>query len=217
MAPEGFWQTTFGLREAIVLVVRDGSGESLERARRFLTYWDDSTDPQLRPAIDLTKAAVDILAGDLDAAYVQARQVIEASSAYLLWGLKVCAEAAAWQRDPDRVDETLQSLDGSDLTGRYVAALRAYLVGARCALAGDRDGAAAAFTEALDHLERVGTADELVVARTTFAALVGLDHPGAAAAADEAHRWIGEVGATHYLDIYGAGLPPAAQRSAGTA
>jgi class 3 adenylate cyclase/tetratricopeptide (TPR) repeat protein len=217
MAPEGFWEAAFGVREAIALAIRDGSRAELERVRRLLTYWDDSTDPQLRPAIDLTKAAVDILAGDHDAAYRRAREVIETSNAYLLLGLRVCAEAAVWQRDPDRVSETLQTLDGSDLTGRYVAALRAYLTGARRALAGDREGGAAAFTEALGDLERVGTADELVVARTTFAALVGLDHPGAAAAADEAYEWISEAGAALYLDIYGAGLPPGAQRATGTA
>jgi class 3 adenylate cyclase len=217
MVPEGFWQTAFDLRESIIVIIRQGALEEVERARELLTYWDDSTDPQLRPAIDLTKAAVDVLAGDWDVAYRRARDVIDASSVYLLWGLRVCAEAAAWQRDSERVADTLERLTASELTGRYAGALRAYLAGAGHALRGDRTAAAEAFAEALDALLRVGTADELVMARTTFAALVGRDHPGAAAASDEAHRWIVDVGATRYLDLYAAGLPPATRSATGTA
>ena len=66
-------------------------------------------------------------------------------------------------------------------------------------------------------INRVGTRNTIVTAQATYGALVGLDHPGAAAAAGDARDWITETGSLVYLGMFADGLPVAEERAAGTA
>jgi hypothetical protein len=134
-----------------------------------------------------------------------------------MWEVWIMIRAAAWLRDPGRVAETADVFERLELIGPLAAALRSMLEGVGRALAGDREAAAAAFMKAADLLRRYGDAEKLFTTLATFAALVGQDHPEAAAAAREAQEWALETRANCLRQVYADGMPPPATDAAGTA
>ena len=71
----------------------------------------------------------------------------------------------------------------------------------------DLDRAAERFAVLIDLWGPVVVEEDMAIAQTTFAMLVGRDHPAAAQAAREAYRWLAETGTTCFMDVWADGLP----------
>lgn len=92
-----------------------------------------------------------------------------------------------------------------------VTAMRDIVAGSIAAIEGTRDEAIAAFARALEF--RFLRLDRAVV-QALYATVVGRDVPEARTASDEAHATLTEIGATAYLELFAAGMPPADERKA---
>jgi hypothetical protein len=212
-----FWEQVFTWREAETAYHTDPSPEAFSRAWEVVAYWDDSTDPQLRPIMDMVKSDIALYSGDWGDAYRRAADVMARSDLQPMWSLWNMAIAAAGLRDADRLEEAGRLLDDQGLSGAFARSLRAYLAGASAALRGDTNEAASLLERSLEDLHRVGTPKEIVATQATYGALLGLDHAGAAAAAGEARDWIAQTGSHVYREMFGDGLPAAEERATETA
>ncbi len=205
-----FFRQVWVMRREWIEVMR-GDPDAPERAREAMSWWDDQQDPQLRTLIDLGKATLEAILGDFDHGYELAEAIYQTTESFkpdCLWTL---AHSAAWARDRDRLLTTLELLNESMPAGRYGTAIGALARGALAAVDGNLDEAVAHFEIALEEGERISEGAELTMARLTFAALVGFDHPAAAEAGAAAAAWIDATGTTLFRTTYAEGLPSAAK------
>jgi class 3 adenylate cyclase len=202
------WHNVYRLTLATEEMYRHPSPGVFDRARRILSHWEDSTDPQMRSMVDAVHAMIDVLVGDIDAALARSMPSDLGTDA-----MAAVVAASMWSRDPLHLQRALTYVEGLPMQGRFTGAVRGLLVATLEAVEGRTDAAVSGFTAAIDTLDAVGTGMDRVQARALFAATVGLDRPEAAAAARDALEWIRSVGAHQLERAWAAGLP----REAGVA
>ena len=193
------------------------ASDAFDRIMEALAFYDDETDPQLRWGIDQAKCQAYKLVGRWDEAYDLGMQI---DHIYTGVGLFESAQAAAWTRRLDRVDEVLAKFEENTNKGLLLDGLELYLRATRAALSGDLDEAADLFTSLIELFEPVVAEEDLAMVQATFAMLVGRDHPAAARAAQDALDWLIATGTTCLIDVWADGLPVQGDRPgdlAGTA
>lgn len=195
-----WWNAT---RAAIEL--RKGGGlEAFERTLAALAFYDDETDPQLRVGIDQAKCQAYKCVGRWDDAYDLGVQIDHINAGA---GIYEAAQAAAWTRNAGRIEAVAALAAENTNQGVLVDGVKLYIDGIRAALSGDLDHAAGRFAVLIDLWGPVVVEEDMVIVQTTFAMLVGRDHPAAAQAAREAYRWLAETGTTCFMDVWADGLP----------
>jgi class 3 adenylate cyclase/tetratricopeptide (TPR) repeat protein len=208
-----FWQTVYELVRMKIALLR-GTSDDFDRAYLLQSKMAESVSTTLTHYVDLGMAEIDLLRGDYEAAYDRASRVPDQE---VFGAVLIGAQAAACARRPDWIGAMVERLRGSSAKGRAATGLRHLVAGIAAALGGAQEDAVRKFRDGLQIWRRVAAEMNLARAQAIFGALVGLDHPEAAAAAAEARRWITECGAHRLLDLWSAGLPPAdeANRQAG--
>jgi hypothetical protein len=176
-----------------------------------LSLYDEETDPQLRPSLDQAKCQALKVMGRWDEAYAVAMQIDHLMTAV---GVYEAAQAAAWTRSLDRIEEVARKFGENQDKGVLPEGLGLYIEAIRSALSGDREHAAQLFVELIDLFEPVAVEEDMAIIRTTFAMLVGQDNPAAARAAQLAHDWLTSTGTTCFFDVWADGLPDEAQLEA---
>ena len=179
-----------------------------EAARRSV----DDADPQSRASAPVARARLNLLTGRLEAAYDDVVSVEEAHR--YPDHLAVAMVAAAMLGDIDRLEVVAEALRSIPARGRMLGSLNSAASGALAALRGHTDEAVTDFSSALAfrylRLDRANL-------QALFATMVGREAPEARKASDEAFDVLTRAGATAYLDLYAAGMPPdEAQRAAGS-
>ncbi|NQV05544.1 AAA family ATPase [bacterium] len=210
-----FWQMLLGWRVAEIDLLRGPSPEGVAEIERIMSYWDDSTDLQMRALNDIGKAGLDFLAGDYEGAFQKAAAMAEGGGADFvdLEAARLMAVSAAQLRDPAAASKAVAALDRTGQVGPYAAGLRAFTHAVNQALGGDSAAAAGSFGTAIEILDRVSVATDRFITRATYAALIGPDHPGAATAAAEAQKWLDESGNVLFAQLFAAGLPSGTEQS----
>jgi hypothetical protein len=169
----------------------------------------DEADPQSQASVPVARARLHLLTGRFQAAYDDVLSVDEAQR--FPDHLSAAMVAAAMLRDIDRLEVVAEGLRTSPARGRMLGSLRNAVSGALAALRGHTTEAVADFSRALVfrylRLDRANL-------QALFATLVGREVPEARKASDAAFEVFTEVGATAYLDLYAAGMPPAEERQA---
>ncbi|HET7678079.1 MAG TPA: adenylate/guanylate cyclase domain-containing protein [Candidatus Limnocylindrales bacterium] len=152
-----------------------------------------SSDPQAGAQTAAWRAAIALIAGDLDAA-VRGVEIHRGEPYYATAGLITAGHAAAWRRDAAMLARVLEEMEAIGLRGRYVDASRRTFTAARAALEGRAEQAGQQFLSAAAEWRDLGLPLGLVFNQLSFAALVPAD-PRAAEAAIEAREISQRLGA----------------------
>jgi tetratricopeptide (TPR) repeat protein len=191
--------------------VERGDASAVDPAFEAVRRSVDDADPQSQASVPAARARLNILTGHFEAAYDDVMSVDEAHR--LPDHLAIAMIAAAMLGDSERLKVVAEGLGASPARGRMIGAMDSAVSGGLAALLGRADEAVAGFSRALAfHFLRLDRAN----LQALFATLVGRQVPEARKASDAAFEVFTEVGATAYLDLYAAGMPPTdAQRAAG--
>jgi class 3 adenylate cyclase/tetratricopeptide (TPR) repeat protein len=195
----------------LVVRVEYGDAAAIDAAYDALRRSVDEEDPQSQASVPLTNARLKMLTRELEASYEAAMSVD--GEHRLPDHLAVATVAAAMLGDPNRLEVVLEELASCKARGRMVAAIHDAASASIAALRGHAEAAVAGFNRALSfpflRLDRAAL-------QALFATLVGRDVPEARQASDDAYEVLSQIGATAYLDLYAAGMPPAdEERAAG--
>jgi hypothetical protein len=187
--------------------VERGDAAAEDPAYHAVSRSVDDANPQLRAAVSIAKARLDLLTGRFEAAYEGAMGV--EAELRLPEHLAVAAEAAALLRDSQRLETVGRALESGPDRGRMVGSIRSEVAAALAAVSGRTDEAVAGFSRALEfgylRLDRAKL-------QALFATLVGRGVPEAREASDSAFDVFSEVGASAYLRLYSAGMPQAGEQ-----
>ncbi len=209
-----FWKAWWAATRAAIDLRTVGAADAAERSLAALAFFDAETDPQLRAGVDQAKCQVFKCVGRWDEAFDLGMQVDHINTGI---GLYEAAQAAAWTRRLDRIEQVAVALSENTNKGLLMDGLAMYVEGSQAALNGDVDHAADLFTSLIELFEPVVLEEDLAMVQTTFAMLVGLDHPAAANAAQAAYDWLASTGTVCFMDVWAEGLPPrAVQEGAAT-
>jgi tetratricopeptide (TPR) repeat protein len=189
--------------------VERGDADAVDPAYAAASSSLDEANPQSRGGVAIARAKLDILAGRFESAY-DGLMGVEVALRYPEH-LAVATVAAAMLGDLERLETVAAAVESSPARGRILGSVAATVAGAQAAIRGNADQAVAAFTSALAfrylRLDRANL-------QALFATLVGRDVREARQASDAAFELLTEVGATAYMDLYAAGMPPASERRA---
>lgn len=189
--------------------VEYGDRAAIKAALEALERSVDTDNPQSEASAPFTRARLKLLTGELEAAYDEAMGGDEAH--VLPDHLSVATVAAALLGDTERLQVVIEALASSQTRGRMVVAMSDAALASLAALHGRSDEAVAGFTRALSfgwlRLDRAAL-------QGLFAVLVGREVAEARQASDSAFEFLSEIGATAYLDLYAAGMPPLAEQQA---
>jgi hypothetical protein len=202
-----FWERVMTLRKLMCRLALDPAAEAFAEARVVLAYWDDSTDPQLRSAIDGAKAFVEVLAGEFAVGHRLALSAWDSFPAGSWGPILTATIAAAALRDAEPLAAVSARFEEANGRGAWAAGIGSLIAGVGAALDGERDRAVAAFGSVLEHWSRVGFAGELAAARGAFVSLVGPDLPETAEAAAALAAFVEETGAVVYARVFPDALP----------
>jgi class 3 adenylate cyclase/tetratricopeptide (TPR) repeat protein len=154
-------------------------------------------DPQARASVPELAARVALAEGSLDEARRQSRTAFEEFSGNALtWSARIEGRAALWDGDADPIEGIVSAI--AEQPGRVMAAIRSELVAGAAALAGDRDGAAIGFADALRRWRELELVFDGALCQVTMVATLGAE-PGTADAADEARQTFERLGAVPFL------------------
>ena len=206
-----FWRAWWVANRALVELRTGQSPDAFQRTMDALAFYDTETDPQLRSGIDQAKCQVYKCVGRWDDAYDLAMKIDHINTGI---GLYEAAQVAAWTRRKDRVEEVAAAFAENANQGVLVDGLGMYLEGTRAALSGDTDQAADLFTSLIELWGPVVIEEDLAIVQTTFAMLVGRNHPAAAQAAQAAYEWLASTGTTCFMEVWADGLPTPADQGA---
>jgi tetratricopeptide (TPR) repeat protein len=191
--------------------VERGDASAVDPAYDAVRRSVDDANPQSQASVPGARAKLNLLTGHFEAAYDDVMSVDQAHRFSDHLGNAMIA--AAMLGDVDRLEVVAEELAASPMRARMLGAIDSAVSGALAALRGRTDEAVAGFSRALAfpflRLDRANL-------QALFATLVGREVPEARKASDAAFELFTEVGATAYLDLYAAGMPPSeAQRAAG--
>jgi hypothetical protein len=207
-----WWQGFWNIGRMWVELLRTGDVAVHDQLVEALSAYSEETDPQLRAGIDAWQAGWHNSIGRWDDSYDLAMSIDSRTGE--AWGH--AAVAAAWTKDPERVDAVLGKTTTLEGRGAMVDGLTAVLTASGAALAGDPIEASSLFSEVIARLEHVAPANVLNEIRVTFAMLVGQDDPAAAKAAQDAYDWLNETGTNALIEVYADGLPPTSEEDRAT-
>ena len=199
-----FWKMWWVYGRASIELRTGQAPDAFRRVIDALTVFDEETDPQLRSGIDQVKCQAYKSVGRWDDAYELAMQMDHVTTGA---GIYEAIQAAAWTRSLERVEEVAVARADNNDKGALPDGVTLFISGTRAALSGDLDQAADRFIELIELWTPVVAEEDLAIAQTAFAMLVGLDHPAAAAAAQAAYDWLVSTGTTCFLDVWADGLP----------
>ncbi len=191
--------------------VERGDASAVDPAYDAVLRYVDDANPQSQASVLGARARLNILTGHFDAAYDDVMSVDQAHRFSDHLGIAMIA--AAMLGDIERLEVVAEELGASPMRGRMLGAMDSAVSGALAALHRRTDEAVAGFSRALAfrflRLDRANL-------QALFATLVGREVPEARKSSDAAFEVFTEAGATAYLDLYAAGMPPSdAQRAAG--
>ena len=189
--------------------VERGDVSAIDPAYEAVRHSVDDANPQSQTSVLLHMAKLDILTGRFETAYDRVMAVDDAQR--FPEHLAFATVAAGMLRDVGRLEVVAEALAASPTRGRMLESIASTVSGAIAALSGHTDDAVAGFTRALEfgHF-RVDRAN----LQALFATLVGREALEARKASDSAYEVLTELGAMAYLDVYAAGMPPAAEQEA---
>jgi class 3 adenylate cyclase len=127
----------------------------------------------------------------------------------------IALEAALWLGDPEVHSKAAEFGRSWDVPGKRQQAIALLIEAGDTALAGDLEGAAAAFSGVIRSYEENEPAAYLNGIRALFAATVGESSAEARDAGAAALQWIVDTGSVAYLKVWEAGLPAQAVRAVG--
>jgi hypothetical protein len=196
-----FWQHAFVSQRAQVELRTTGSRDAFDRGMEAVSFYDDATDPQLLATMAGLKAGFCRDVGDWEECYRLAMTIDPELAGHGLW---YAVTAAAWLRDPDRLEAAAGALAEStdELPG-----MTDYIRAIGLAISGEPEAASAAFQAAVEEWKIRLFGVEIAQAQATFALLVGPEHPAAALAAAEAARWVEDTGSYGLGRVWGEALP----------
>ncbi len=198
-----FWTSWWGLARAVIDLRTGRAEDAFDRIMIGLAQYDDETDPQFRVALDQSKCQTLKVRARWDEVYAVAMQIDHITTGQ---GLYEAAQAAAWTRRLDRIEEVATKLAENEEKGVLPDGLGLYIAAVRAGLSGHLDRAGQLFLELLQLWEPVVVEEDMAIARTTFAMLVP-EHPAALQAAQDAYDWLTATGTTCYFDVWADGLP----------
>jgi hypothetical protein len=201
----GQWSSIYGYWLAFVRGLQTGETRYWEESERHLSFWDDSTDPQVIGLLAGFRTWACVYQGDYEGTLDVAAQ----SDWDPLFPFRIHAavHAAAWLGDSEALAGVAAQLRDHRGRGRRIKGLRLFAEAAQASLAGDGEDAARLFEDAIALWEPTATGLELVLLQATFAKMVGQEHPAALAAATSAYQWVVESGSALLLDLLEEGLP----------
>ncbi len=123
-------------------------------------------------------------------------------------GLYIAAQAAAWTRDPTKLESVAGLLEDCSIPSE---ALTGYIGAVRAALEGATSEASSLFATLIDEQSRKLLGSYLTQIQATFAMLVGQDDPAAAQAAQDADDWLTTTGTGTLRRLWAEGLPVSAR------
>jgi class 3 adenylate cyclase/tetratricopeptide (TPR) repeat protein len=191
--------------------VERGDASAVDPAFDAVRRSVDDANPQSQATVPAARATLNILTTHFEAAYDDVMSVDEAHRSPD--HLAIAMIAAAMLGDIERLEVVAEGLKASPARGRMLGAIDSAVSGVLAALRGHTDEAVSGFSRALAfrflRLDRAHL-------QALFATLVGREVPEARKASDAAFKVFTETGATAYLDLYAAGMPPTdAQRAVG--
>ena len=199
-----WWQGFWNIERMWVELLRTGDPAVHDKLVEALSAYSEETDPQLRAGIDAWQAGWHNTIGRWDDSYDLAMSIDSQTGE----ALGHAAVAAAWTRDPERVDAVIERLKTLEGRGAMLDGLNVVLTASGTALSGDTVEASRLFSEVIARLEHLAPANALNQIRMTFAMLVGQDDPAAARAAHDAYEWLTATGTNALIEVYADGLPP---------
>ncbi|NNC39345.1 MAG: AAA family ATPase [Acidimicrobiia bacterium] len=206
-----FWKATARSNRAFIDLYRGTDPAAADRALEALSFHDHENDPQLRAGIDQAKCQVLELAGRWDEAFDLAMSIDHINTGV---GIYEGMQVAAWTRRLDRIELVIRKLDENPNEGRFVDGVHLYATAVHAALTGEKERAVELFDRLLVHLEPIVLGYDLAMVRASYAALVGQDHPAAAAAAQAAQEWLTSTGSDGLAKMWAAGLPASSEAEA---
>lgn len=211
----GQWPSLFGFWLNFTRGLQTGETDYWEEAERHLSFWEDSTDPQVIGLLAGFRTWVRVYQGDYQGTLGAAAE----SDWDPLFPFRIhgALHAAAWLGDAQALAGVAAQLREHRGRGRRVKGLRLFAEAAQASLAGEGEDAARLFGDATALWEQTATGLELAVLQATFAKMVGQEHPAALAAATSAYQWVSESGSALLLDLLREGFParPAAEVASG--
>ena len=199
-----WWQGFWNIARMWVELLRTGDIAVHDQMVEALSAYSEETDPQLRSGIDTWQSDWHASIGRWDDSYDLAMTIDSPTGE----AFPRAALAAAWTKDPERVDAVIEKTKALEGRGAMLDGLNAALAAVGAALGGDTGEASRLFSDVIARFEPIAPAGALAEIRATFAMLVGQDDPAAARAAQDAYDWLLETGTNAYLTVYAEGLPP---------
>jgi hypothetical protein len=203
-----FWKDWWEYGRALIDLRTGRSPDAFARVMDLVVIHDDVTDPQFRAGMDQTKCQAFKAVGRWDDAFDLAMRIDQTVTGA---GLYEAAQAAAWTRSLDRINQVIEATAENTDKGILPDGVRIYVDAIRSALSGDRERATQLFVDLIALFEPVAVEEDMAIVRTTFAMLVGQDNPAAARAAQDAYDWLSATGTTCYLNVWAEGLPDQTQ------
>jgi len=207
-----WWQGFWSMGRMSVELLRTGDVEIHDQLVEAVSAYSEETDPQLRAGVDAWQCVWHFSIGRWDDCYQLAMSIDDPTGE----GTGAAALAAAWTKDPDRVEAVIKKAEAIKGRGAMVEGLRTFLAASRAALAGQTTEASNLFSELIAQWQLVATSKVLTDTRATFAMLVGQDDPAAASAAQDAYDWLAETGTNSLIEVYAEGLPPTSEEDRAT-
>ena len=204
----GFQATADFQRGLIKHLIGPTSPEVVDGLMETLDYFRDDPDPQLQAFYAGSKAQLHADLNKWEEAFDLGLQV---DPDFDNTGLYIAAQAAAWTRNADRLEQVAERLEDCPIPS---VALRGYIDAVRSVLAGDAAGGSARFTALIESQSRKLLGSHLTQVRATFAMLVGQDDPAAAQAAQDADEWLTRTGTETLRSLWAEGLPVESRQSA---
>ena len=190
--------------QALVAMLRspDGDGGGRAEAEELAAAWMASSDGQLKRSGAGFVALNAILVGDWKTAHAAASATPDdvLTAAYALL-------SAAWLRDHDAVTLAVDNCRTVLPVGRLRETMESIGRATLLALDGEIEAANTAFFSAVRLADEVLYGIDAVLTKALHGALVGLDHPDAAASGRETLAWIRRTGALALVAALQAGLP----------
>jgi class 3 adenylate cyclase/tetratricopeptide (TPR) repeat protein len=172
----------------------------------------DMTEVQAQASIDEVRAIVALAQANHRAALDLARRSYERNTAPDATAPQTATRAAAWLRDASALADALRNMEGQP--GRVPATVRREAEAALAALAGRREEALAAFTEAIRRWRELGLEFEAAMCGLNLVTMLGATEPGTRAAADEVGAVFERLGAAPLMKQLAAATNAAGAASA---
>jgi hypothetical protein len=160
------------------------------------------TNPQWASILPLNQSLIAFVAGDLEASYRLAMRGVTTARGDLIGmalGYATAAQATLWLRDGERAGEAVRALDAIPLRGAWLDATREQFHAGLLALDGHVDEALAAYAQPAGRFREMDWQFCLGMCQMEAAMLIGPDHPGARAAAEEAREIFARLGSPPML------------------